>query len=77
MILYLEEWRLFSRAPFVFFSEPFLAKYDKEMKKSRGVYYTPPPVVNLTESASGLVITKSPGWTAWPRRSGKAPRDSK
>ena len=42
-----EEWRLFSRDPFVFFYEPFLAKYDKEMKKSRGVYYTPPPIVNF------------------------------
>lgn len=42
-----EEWRLFSRDPFVYFYEDFLAKYDKEMKKSRGVYYTPPPIVNF------------------------------
>jgi hypothetical protein len=42
-----EEWRLFSRDPFVYFYEDFLAKYDKDMKKSRGVYYTPPPIVNF------------------------------
>jgi hypothetical protein len=42
-----EEWRLFSRDPFVYFYEDFLAKYDSEMKKKRGVYYTPPPVVNF------------------------------
>ncbi|MDR3483590.1 MAG: N-6 DNA methylase [Bradyrhizobium sp.] len=42
-----EEWRLFSRDPFVYFYEDFLAKYDSEMKKGRGVYYTPPPVVNF------------------------------
>jgi predicted helicase len=42
-----EEWRLFSRDPFVYFYEDFLAKYDAKMKKSRGVYYTPPPIVNF------------------------------
>jgi hypothetical protein len=42
-----EEWRLFSRDPFVYFYEDFLGKYDKDMKKSRGVYYTPPPIVNF------------------------------
>ena len=42
-----EEWRLFSRDPFIYFYEDFLAKYDKDMKKARGVYYTPPPIVNF------------------------------
>jgi hypothetical protein len=42
-----EEWRLFSRDPFVYFYEDYLAKYDSEMKKTRGVYYTPPPIVNF------------------------------
>ena len=42
-----DEWRLFSRDPFIYFYEDYLAKYDFEMKKKRGVYYTPPPVVNL------------------------------
>lgn len=42
-----EEWRLFSRDPFVYFYEDYLAKYDSQMRKSRGVYYTPPPIVNF------------------------------
>jgi hypothetical protein len=42
-----EEHRLFERDPFIYFYEDFLAKYDAKMKKSRGVYYTPPPVVNF------------------------------
>ena len=42
-----EEHRLFERDPFIYFYEDFLAKYDANMKKSRGVYYTPPPVVNF------------------------------
>ena len=42
-----EEWRLFSRDPFIYFYEDFLAKYDAKTRKSRGVYYTPPPVVNF------------------------------
>lgn len=44
---YEEEHRLFERDPFVFFYEPFLKAYDKETRKARGVYYTPPPVVNF------------------------------
>jgi type I restriction-modification system DNA methylase subunit len=42
-----EEWRLFSRDPFIYFYEDYLAKYDANLRKSRGVYYTPPPVVNF------------------------------
>lgn len=42
-----EEHRLFERDPFVYFYEDFLKAYDKETRKSRGVYYTPPPVVNF------------------------------
>lgn len=42
-----EEWRLFSRDPFIYFYEDYLAKYDSKLRKSRGVYYTPPPVVNF------------------------------
>ncbi len=42
-----EEWRLFSRDPFIYFYEDFLAKYDAKTRKSRGVYYTPPPVVSF------------------------------
>ena len=42
-----EEWRLFSRDPFIYFYEDFLARYDAATRKARGVYYTPPPVVNF------------------------------
>jgi predicted helicase len=42
-----EEHRLFERDPFIYFYEDFLKAYDKDTRKSRGVYYTPPPVVNF------------------------------
>lgn len=42
-----DEWRLFSKDPFIYFYEDFLGKYDAKLKKSRGVYYTPPPIVNF------------------------------
>lgn len=42
-----EEHRLFERDPFIYFYEDFLKAYDPAMRKSRGVYYTPPPVVNF------------------------------
>ena len=42
-----EEHRLFEKDPFVYFYEDFLKAYDPAMRKGRGVYYTPPPVVNF------------------------------
>lgn len=42
-----EEHRLFERDPFIYFYEDFLTAYDAAMRKNRGVYYTPPPVVNF------------------------------
>jgi hypothetical protein len=33
--------------PYVYFYEDFLAAYDKKLRKAKGVYYTPPPVVNF------------------------------
>ncbi|MDR4307478.1 N-6 DNA methylase [Chelatococcus sambhunathii] len=42
-----EEHRLFEKDPFIYFYEDFLKAYDPKMRKSRGVYYTPPPVVNF------------------------------
>jgi predicted helicase len=33
--------------PIIHFYETFLAEYDKKLRKSRGVYYTPQPVVNF------------------------------
>ncbi|HWA24022.1 MAG TPA: type ISP restriction/modification enzyme [Caulobacterales bacterium] len=51
-----EEWRLFSKDPFVYFYEDYLAKYDKAMKKARGVYYTPPPIVNFIVRAINDIL---------------------
>lgn len=42
-----EEHRLFEKDPFIYFYEDFLKAYDPAMRKGRGVYYTPPPVVNF------------------------------
>ena len=42
-----EEHRLFERDPFIYFYEDYLKAYDAATRKSRGVYYTPPPVVNF------------------------------
>ncbi len=42
-----EEHRLFERDPFIYFYEDFLNHYDKDTRKARGVYYTPPPVVSF------------------------------
>ena len=42
-----KEHRLFERDPFIYFYEDYLKSYDKVTRKARGVYYTPPPVVNF------------------------------
>jgi predicted helicase len=42
-----DEHRLFERDPFIYFYEHYLSKYDSKMRKGRGVYYTPPPIVNF------------------------------
>jgi predicted helicase len=42
-----DERLLFAKDPYVYFYEDFLKAYDKETRKARGVYYTPPPVVNF------------------------------
>lgn len=56
-----EEWRLFSRDPFIYFYEDYLAKYDAKMRKSRGVYYTPPPIVNFIVRAINDILKDSFG----------------
>ncbi|MDQ6868480.1 MAG: N-6 DNA methylase [Pseudomonadota bacterium] len=53
-----EEHRLFERDPFIYFYEDFLSKYDAKMKKARGVYYTPPPIVNfIVRAVDGILKT--------------------
>ena len=51
-----EEHRLFERDPFVYFYEDYLKAYDKGMRKGRGVYYTPPPVVNFIVRAIDEIL---------------------
>lgn len=54
-----EEWRLFSRDPFIYFYEDYLAQYDDKLRKCRGVYYTPPPVVNFIVRAIDEVLKQT------------------
>lgn len=42
-----DEARLFERDPYIYFYEYFLHEYDANLKDGRGVFYTPPPVVNF------------------------------
>lgn len=56
-----DEHRLFERDPFIYFYEDYLTAYDPAMRKSRGVYYTPPPVVNFIIRAVDDVLKESFG----------------
>ncbi|OPY82516.1 MAG: N-6 DNA Methylase [Syntrophorhabdus sp. PtaU1.Bin153] len=51
-----EERLLFTKDPYVYFYEDFLKAYDKKLKKSRGVYYTPPPIVNFIVRAINHIL---------------------
>jgi predicted helicase len=42
--------------PFLHFYETFLAEYDPALRKSRGVYYTPEPVVNFIVRAVDEIL---------------------
>lgn len=54
-----EEHRLFERDPFIYFYEDFLKAYDPAMRKGRGVYYTPPPIVNFIVRAVDDILKKN------------------
>jgi hypothetical protein len=56
-----EEHRLFERDPFIYFYEDYLKAYDPAMRKGRGVYYTPPPVVNFIVRAIDDILKDSFG----------------
>lgn len=43
--------------PFIHFYETFLAEYDQKLRKARGVYYTPEPVVNFIVRAVDEILT--------------------
>jgi len=42
--------------PYVYFYEHFLATYDKEKRKAKGVYYTPIPVVNFIINSIDILL---------------------
>jgi type I restriction-modification system DNA methylase subunit len=56
-----EEHRLFERDPFIYFYEDYLKAYDPATRKSRGVYYTPPPIVNFIVRAADDILKESFG----------------
>jgi predicted helicase len=45
--IYAEIWKRTENDPIIHFYEDFLTDYDKRLKKQRGVWYTPQPVVNF------------------------------
>jgi hypothetical protein len=47
--------------PYVYFYEDFLAEYDTKLRKSKGVYYTPPPVVNFIVRAIDDILVDTFG----------------
>jgi predicted helicase len=56
-----EEHRLFERDPFIYFYEDYLKAYDAATRKARGVYYTPPPIVNFIVRAVDDILKESFG----------------
>ena len=47
--------------PFLHFYETFLGAYDAKLRKSRGVWYTPEPVVNFIARAVDAILKKEFG----------------
>ncbi|TAE01157.1 MAG: hypothetical protein EAZ97_03810 [Bacteroidetes bacterium] len=44
--------------PYLYFYEDFLGQYDPKLRKAKGVYYTPPAVVNFIVRAIDQVLQK-------------------
>jgi hypothetical protein len=42
--------------PYIYFYEDFLAAYDSKLRKAKGVYYTPPQVVNFIISSINQIL---------------------
>ncbi len=42
--------------PYIYFYEDFLAAYDSKLRKSKGVYYTPPQVVSFIVSSVNQIL---------------------
>ncbi|NJK96835.1 MAG: N-6 DNA methylase, partial [Bacteroidales bacterium] len=46
----------FETDPYIYFYETFLAAYDKNLRKQKGVYYTPPQVANFITRAINDIL---------------------
>lgn len=44
--------------PYLYFYEDFLAKYDVSLRKAKGVYYTPSPIVSFIVSSLNEMLKK-------------------
>ena len=44
--------------PYLYFYENFLAEYDSKLRETRGVYYTPPPVVRFIVRAADDILRR-------------------
>ena len=53
-----------STDPFIHFYETFLAEYDPALRKSRGVYYTPEPVVSFIVRSVDAILRRDFGLAA-------------
>ncbi len=42
--------------PYLYFYEEFLSVYDAKLRKSKGVYYTPPEIVSFIVSSAGQLL---------------------
>lgn len=47
--------------PYLYFYENFLAAYDAKLRETRGVYYTPPPVVRFIVNAANDILRRDFG----------------
>ncbi len=51
--------------PYIYFYENFLADYDREKRKAKGVYYTPVPVVQFITSSIEKILQRDFGATGF------------
>lgn len=51
-----DEDNLLIKDPYVYFYEEFLAEYDASLRKAKGVYYTPPAIVNFMVRAINDIL---------------------
>lgn len=45
-----------AKDPYIYFYEDFLAAYDKKLRNSKAVYYTPPQIVNFIVRSANMLL---------------------